>query len=222
LLWEIGCILWIAFAGSILHFAFELSEYWKPMALIAAVNESIWEHLKMYFWPGFAFALVQYTYSREYANNYWLGKLAALIVAPALIVTCYYTYIGYADAAGIEPSLGAMLGIMLVGIIAGQLTSYFIVAAEPMSERSLRLAPLGYALVVGSFSLFTYFPPQLAPFENYACYTYTGEYGILEDYAPYRIFARVDDNGNMEDGLGMNYCATIKAEVLRRLTNKDN
>ena len=51
LIWEIACIFWIAFAGALLHFAFELSDYWKPMAFIAAVNESVWEHQKMFFWP---------------------------------------------------------------------------------------------------------------------------------------------------------------------------
>jgi hypothetical protein len=220
LIWEIGCIFWIVFAGALLHFAFELSEYWKPMALIAAVNESVWEHLKMYFWPGLAFALVQYTYARDYANNYWLAKVAALIVTPALIIICYEAYIGYAAAAGVQPSLAAMLGIMFAGIIAGQMTSFFILAAEPMSEQVRRIAPVGYAAIVGSFSLFTFFPPQVSLFENYACYTYTGEYGILDDYEPYRIFTRVDENGEMEEGLGMNYCASIKADAIKKLARQ--
>jgi hypothetical protein len=48
LLWEIACIFWVAFAGSLLHFLFELTNYLKPIAVFAAVNESIWEHTKMY------------------------------------------------------------------------------------------------------------------------------------------------------------------------------
>lgn len=218
--WEIGCVLWIVTAGSLLHFAFELSEYWTPMALIAAVNESIWEHLKMYFWPGLAFALVQYTYTRNYANNYWLGKVAALVVTPTLIIISFQSYVGYAESAGFTPSLASMLGIMFTGIATGQLASYFIVSAEPFGNTVRRMAPVAWMLVVGAFSAFTYFPPKVSLFENFACYTYTGEYGILNDYGPYRIFARVDANGEMEEGLGMNYCATIKSKVLANLATE--
>lgn len=222
LIWELGCIFWIVFAGSLLHFSFELSDYWRPMALIAAVNESIWEHLKMYFWPGLAFALVQYTYSREYANNYWLGKASALLLTPAIIIVSYDAYTGYAAAANIKPSLGIMLGIMFIGVFIGQMSSYFILSAPPMGSRVRRIAPFGWVLSVGMFSTFTFFPPKLPLFENFACYTYTGEYGILSNYSPYRIFARADENGRKQEGLGINYCDTIKAEAIARLTkNKD-
>jgi len=217
--WEIASVLWIVFAGSLLHFAFELSEYWTPMALIAAVNESVWEHLKMYFWPGLAFALAQYTYARSYANNYWLGKVAGLITTPTLIIVCYEAYFGYANSAGITPSLAAMLTIMFTGIATGQLVSYLILSADPIEAPVRRLAPAAWILVVGAFSAFTYYPPKVSLFENFACYTYTGEYGILEDYEPYRIFARVDANGEMEEGLGMNYCAAIKSKVVANLEN---
>jgi len=222
LVWEIGCILWISFAGAMLHFAFELSDYWKPMALIAAVNESVWEHLKMYFWPGLAFALVQYTYARDYANNYWLGKVAALAITPLIIVICYYAYMSYANSADIKPSLALMLGLMFAGIIVGQMTSYLLLSAPPLGGQLNRLAPTAYAIVIGSFSAFTFFPPKVPLFENFACYTYTGEYGILNDYEPYRIFSRVDENGAMEEGMGVNYCATIKSNVLATLTAGDN
>ena len=72
------------------------------------------------------------------------------------------------------------------------------------------------AVLIGMFSTFTYFPPKVFLFENFACYQYTGEYGILEDYEPYRIFAKVDENGEMQQGAGMNYCAEIEARNLVR------
>ena len=82
LAFEVGQVVFIAVAGSLLHFAFELADYWKPLAWFAAVNESAWEHTKMYFWPGLAYALAQYTYTRGIANNYWFGKAMALLVTP--------------------------------------------------------------------------------------------------------------------------------------------
>lgn len=203
--WEMASVLWIVLGGAVLHFAFELSDYWTPMALMAAVNESIWEHLKMYFWPGLVWALGQYTYTRHIANNYWLGKAAALAITPVSIIIMYQAYFAYANAVGMTPTLWAMLAIMFAGIILAQLTSYAILSMEPLSQRTLRLAPAGMLSLLFMFSTFTYFPPKVFLFENFACYTYTGEYGILDDYEPYRVFVKVDENG-VKDGGGLFYC----------------
>ena len=110
LTWELVNIVWIACAGSLLHFAFELSDYWTPMALLAAVNESAWEHTKMYFWPGLTFAIVQYTYTRGVANNYWFGKAVGLLLTPVIIFVSYFSYLAYMESVGTKPSLAMMIG----------------------------------------------------------------------------------------------------------------
>ncbi|MDJ0926560.1 MAG: DUF6512 family protein [Gammaproteobacteria bacterium] len=205
-LWEVGCVIWIFFAGAILHFAFELSDYWTPMALIAAVNESAWEHTKMYFWPGLLFALVQYTYTRDAANNYWLGKAAALAITPIAIFATYYGYLAYLDVAGGKASLPTMLAIMAFGVCLGQFTSYKILAMPSLSSDIRRYALPAYAVLIGMFATFTYFPPKIFLFENFFCYEYTGDYGILPDYTNYRVFAR-----DGEEGAGVNYCAGVSS-----------
>jgi hypothetical protein len=62
-IWDAGGILFIAIFGTSLHFFFELSNFWKPVVIIAAVNESTWEHLKMAFWQGL-FIIFSQKYSR--------------------------------------------------------------------------------------------------------------------------------------------------------------
>ena len=56
--WELIGAVFIVLAGSALHFVFAWTGGWRPVALVAAVNESIWEHLKLAFWPGFFWALL--------------------------------------------------------------------------------------------------------------------------------------------------------------------
>ena len=206
-LWDIGCVFWVAVVGSLLHFAFELTDYWTPMALVAAVNESAWEHTKMYFWPGLVWALVQYTYTRDDANNYWFGKAMALVTTPTLIMLTYFGYMEWSFAVGVKPSLPLMLSIMIFGIAAGQFLSWCILSREPLAINTRRWAGVAYTVTLVAFSTLTFLPPKYFVFENFACYTYTGEYGILADYEPYRIFAKVDKNGNIKEGIGMNYCA---------------
>ena len=204
LLWELGCVLWICVAGSALHFAFELSDYWTPMALIAAVNESVWEHLKIYFWPGLLYTLAQYTYTRGQANNYWLGKVVALATTPVLITAMYHAYMAYITSTGGQTSVGAILMMMFLGVLAGQLCSWRILCSEPYQWVLPRYVATGYAALLVMFSLFTFFPPKLFLFENYLCYQYTAEYGILDDYRPYRMFRKPEEAA--EGGNSIWYC----------------
>jgi len=208
LLWEVGCIFWIAVAGSLLHFAFELSEYWRPMALLAAVNESAWEHTKMYFWPGLLFAIVQYTYTRKLAHNYWLGKVVALALTPLLILVVYFSYLKYVESTGVKPSLAVMLTIMVAGISAGQLASWLILCSRPIRGITKSYVAAAYAVLIVAFSSLTYFPPRVFVFENFYCYQYTGDYGILDNYEPYRVFYTGERPGG-----GVNYCATLAQQA---------
>ncbi len=211
--WEIGTVFWVCIAGSALHFAFELSDYWRPMALFAAVNESAWEHTKMYFWPGLFAALVQYTYTRQVANNYWLGKAAALAITPVLIWVTYFSYMSWVVASGGKASLPTMLSIMVLGISIGQATSWFILTRQPFEMGASRYAAAGMASLTVVFATFSYFPPRAFLFENFFCYQYTGEYGILDDYGPYRVFVKVETDGATSEGGGVNYCAGKQRNV---------
>ena len=60
-LWEAGA----------LHFVYELSGFNWFAALFGSVNESTWEHLKLFFWPGLVCALVEHAFVKDYANNCW-------------------------------------------------------------------------------------------------------------------------------------------------------
>ncbi len=82
---------------------------------------------------------------------------------------------------------------MFLGVLTGQHCSWRILLSEPFDWVRRRYVGAGYASLLLSFSLFTYFPPKVFLFENYRCYKYTGEYGILDDYEPYRIFRQPDE-----------------------------
>jgi hypothetical protein len=141
---------------------------------------------------------VQYTYTRAYANNYWFGKVVALAVTPVVITFSYHGYMSWVEATGAGTSVGMILMIMLFGVFVGQMCSYRILASEPIVFNP-RYVTAGYAALIFSFGTFTYFPPKLFLFENYLCYEYTSEYGILEDYTPYRMFRKpeeMDTGGN--------------------------
>ena len=99
--------------------------------------------------------------------------------------------------------------IMTLGVLAGQLCSWRILVSEPFDWVRRRYVAGGYASLLVAFSLFTYFPPRFFLFENYLCYEYTGEYGILSDYEPYRMFRKPEDIDTGSDSIW--YCANANA-----------
>ncbi|MEM3021819.1 MAG: DUF6512 family protein, partial [Candidatus Caldarchaeum sp.] len=62
---EVGGFFFIVFAGSLLHFTYELSGGNMVVALFSAVNESVWEHLKLPFFPALALTVYQYARIRK-------------------------------------------------------------------------------------------------------------------------------------------------------------
>lgn len=59
--YELAGIIFIIAFGSVLHFTFEWSGRQVAVGVFSAVNESVWEHLKLGFWPAIAFALFEFT-----------------------------------------------------------------------------------------------------------------------------------------------------------------
>ena len=76
-------------AGSALHFLYDL---WpNPLtAVFAPVNESVWEHLKLLYWP-FLVAAFVLTKGEADSRSSWCGLLAGLLSAPLLLLGAYYT-----------------------------------------------------------------------------------------------------------------------------------
>jgi hypothetical protein len=172
--WELAGIAWIILAGSALHFAFEWANYWRPAALIAAVNESTWEHLKLGFWPGLAFALVEYPFISKSVNNFWAAKALGLLSMPTVIVVLFY---GYTALAGQNYLLADTMTFILA-VIIGQLVSYRFLVAGEIRPAIQRYGLIGLAVMAVAFSLLTYYPPRFFLFED----PRTNEYGILEYY----------------------------------------
>lgn len=191
LAWEVSGFFFIGLVGAGLHYTFELSGFSRPMALISSVNESTWEHLKMVFWPGLIFALVEFTYVRDLVKNYWFGKAASLIAMPAVITVGWYAYTPFTGTSVFPLDLA----LFYLAVFTGQFLSYKILTARPFGDRTKRFALVSIVLMLAAFSLFTYFPPQIFLFEHLDLLD-TGQYGILESYEGLRVFTEPSPAGD--------------------------
>ena len=184
LLWEIGGFLFIGSIGAALHFTFELSNFSNMVvAFFSAVNESTWEHLKMVFWPGVIFALIEYSYIRDRVNNFLIAKTVSLFVMPLIIILGWYVYTPFTQRS-IFP---LDLLLFYLAIFFGQFLSYKLLTHTSLSQRFHTLSVAGLMLMLIAFSTFTFYPPKISLFENFDLLD-TGQYGILDNYDNMRYF----------------------------------
>jgi hypothetical protein len=169
--WELGGIAFIVVLGSLLHFVFEWSCGAIPVAWIAAVNESVWEHLKLAFWPALVYAALEYSRFGKSTNNFFSAKTLGIWLMPITIVVLYYAYTAILG----HGLLIVDIAIFVVAVIVGQLVSYKLLTASPVPVRLNRSAPIALVVLGILFVLFTFYPPHLHLFRD----SVTGGYGII-------------------------------------------
>ena len=188
LLWEIATFFVVMIGASALHFAFELSNFYEPLAVVASVNESTFEHLKLFFWPMLIMAFVEHAFIKGRVNNYWWGKAMALIATPIAIIISFYFYLGIALPLTGSGYLALDIGTGAFGVLVGNIVAYRILTA-PEKGVAYRTAGLIIIPILALImALVAFYPPEFFLFENFWGYEFTGAYGILEDYTPYLIF----------------------------------
>jgi len=153
--------------GSMLHFIFEWSGGFKPLALIAAVNESTWEHLKLAFWPAFIFGVIGYFTFGKNIPNFCRAQANKLWLMPLLIVILFYGWLLiYPDNFIYD------ISIFVVAVIVGHVVAYRL---EKDNLPPYKISAwISIIILLLAFSLFTYFPPKNTLFRD----PITGGYGI--------------------------------------------
>ncbi len=168
--WQMVGFVFTAVVGTLLHFFFDWTGGNVVVALFSAVNESIWEHLKLLLYPMLAFAVVEYLFWGREIDDFWCIKLVGILLGLVLIPVVYYTYTG------------------ILGINADwfNITIFFLAAAAvywaetKLFQRdfgcpSASKAAIGFICVlVLLFTVFTFMPPHIPLFED----PMTGTYGF--------------------------------------------
>ena len=115
--WELAGFLFTSAVGSLLHFVYEWSGGSLAAAVVSAVNESTWEHMKLLFVPMFLFSVVQVCVLGKTYPNFLAVRAVSIVTGLTLIPVLYYTYTGawgqMRDWANIAVFFLAALGAFL-------------------------------------------------------------------------------------------------------------
>lgn len=170
--WELFGAIFISVTGALMHFVYDWSNQYKPLALIAAVNESTWEHLKIAFWPALIYSILEYIPISNLTNNFIIAKAACLLIIPISIIIMFYTYTTILK----HNFLIADITIFVLSICFGQMASFKLVTMAKLPSFLTSLSLFVIVLLVIQFSLFTFLPPKLPIFKD----PVHGGYGIYK------------------------------------------
>lgn len=152
--------IFVSVFGILLHFLYEWCGKNVFVGLFSAVNESTWEHMKLLFFPAFAYSLIQYrTLGKEYCN-YWCVKLKGTVLGLILIPVLFYTL------NGTFGKTSAFVNISIFFISAAVVYFYETrLFNNSVSEPSnCKLSLIALCFIGALFFLFTFNPPEIPLF----------------------------------------------------------
>ena len=168
---QIIVILFCLILGTLLHFTYEWSGENLFVGSFSAVNESVWEHLKLAFYPMLIAAIIEYFFVKNIANNYVEAKTIGIFTAISFIVVAFFTYSGIIGTSIIAIDIL----LFIISIILGEYVAYKLMKRNDESTvatTSLSIIILAFLLLC--FVIFTYLPPEVNLFRDVT----TGVYGI--------------------------------------------
>jgi hypothetical protein len=139
------------------------------VGLFAPVNESVWEHLKMGFWPLVAYSCVEWMVLREKSRGFPMAKLLGILAMEFFIVGIFY---GYTAIIGRE-FLPVDIGTFVAGTALCQFVSVCFLERVRAGGRFSLAGAAGILGIAVLFMLFTYVTPRTGIFRD----SNTGEYG---------------------------------------------
>ena len=169
--WQLGGFLFVCAAGTALHFLYQWSGESVAAAPFAAVNESVWEHMKLLFWPMLLWAGAERAVLGGYSRGFWPAKALGTLLGLSLIPALYYTYTG---ALGVSV-MWVDIAIFFVAAAAAFLAETRMLARDWRCRGGARASALVLLLLLSAaFVLCTFVPPRFPLFRD----PVTGFYGL--------------------------------------------
>ena len=159
--WEMWGILFIFLIGASFHFIFELSGKNTIVGLFGAVNESVWEHIKIGFWPAFIWAIIEFFIWGRKIKNFLIAKGGSFVLIGVFITGIYYLVV----SLGIE-NLAVDITNFFISIAIAQIISYRLMLVQRHYKVLSIIGIVIILLNIAAFSLLSYFPPGCPIFRD--------------------------------------------------------
>lgn len=153
-------IVVVSILGTLLHFLYEFSGGNLLVAIFSAVNESIWEHIKIAVMPTYIVAIFKMWIIEERKCNLWTSLFAKVLTLIIIIPLLFYSY----KAINNTENLIIDIAIFYISIIISEFIEYIIQNKVEVSAKVEDIFKYLNIFLVIIFALFTFFPPKIELF----------------------------------------------------------
>ncbi len=159
---EIAGFIFVSITGTLCHFAYEWSGFNIAVGLFCPVNESVWEHLKLLYFPYLLWGIIQcfkYKDCKQILSCKCIGAICAMMT----ITGFFYTYSGI-----IGKTIDALnILSFFIGVLAGFAIDYTLIKSVKFdSTKSLIASIIVFLILCAIFFLFTIYPPIIPLFRD--------------------------------------------------------
>ena len=160
---ELGGITFGLILSVVFHFAYEWAGSSPSVAWLFAINESIWEHGKLVFYPYLIYSIIEYFILKPDKGSFITAKSISLLTAIPLMLVMYYTYSGIIGAN----VMWVDISIAVIVVLLNYLFSYIMMSKNyRIKNYKWLLVPVFIVLVM--VIVFTYYPPNIALFIDFS------------------------------------------------------
>lgn len=146
--------------GVLLHYTYELSNCNPLVGIFSATNESVWEHLKLSYFPILIVSVFEYFILGNNVNNFIASKMFGIVFTIVFTISVFYIYSGVIG----KSSFIIDIIIYIVGIVLAQIISYKIMELPSLN---LEVYSIFILIVIGiSFIIFTINPLKIQLFKD--------------------------------------------------------
>lgn len=151
--WEFwGFIITMPFAF-LLHYLYELTNFNPIIGLIAPINESPWEHIKLLFTPYLIYAVIEYFILKPNPKRFFVAKTIGLLFIVIGLMVFFYTYSGILGTNILWVDIFSAFLIMALAF----LFSYKLYCSKFNLEKYFRIFVVIFVLLLVMFFGFTIF-----------------------------------------------------------------
>lgn len=151
----------IGIVGTLWHFIYEWTGENPIVGAVAPVNESVWEHLKLLFFPALFYFIIEYFLSKERYENLISAGAIGIFTGMLTIIAFFYTYKGILgfDVPALDV-LSYFLGLGVMLYVKSRILRNKSFSSK--ASKSLSLTITGVTAVL--FVIWSFYPPTLGIF----------------------------------------------------------
>lgn len=153
-------VVFVLLLGTLSHFLYDWTRQNPVIGLFTPVNESIWEHMKLVFFPMLFYGAGLLFFSKKNRPCIRASLCSGILFGTLLIPVLYYAY-----TAVLGKNIFALdLAVFVISVLSGFLLFYRL-AASCRCKRCFFICGV-LCVLFACFLLFTYHPLDLELFRN--------------------------------------------------------